>query len=65
MLTLLYSLTVDVMERYGGELPRLSEAGLIETSGGRLILTSAGRLLSNEVFERFLSTSATSTSTAL
>jgi oxygen-independent coproporphyrinogen III oxidase len=45
---------VDVMERYGGELPRLSEAGLIETSGGRLILTSAGRLLSNEVFVSFV-----------
>jgi oxygen-independent coproporphyrinogen-3 oxidase len=45
---------VDVMERYGTELPRLSEAGLIETSGGRLILTSAGRLLSNEVFVSFV-----------
>jgi oxygen-independent coproporphyrinogen-3 oxidase len=45
---------VDVIERYGGELPRLADAGLIELTGGRLSLTAAGRLLSNEVFVSFV-----------
>jgi len=45
---------VDVLARYGGELPRLADAGLIEIGGGRLVLTDAGRLLSNEVFVSFL-----------
>jgi len=45
---------VDVLERFSGDLPRLVEAGLIETRGGRLILTSEGRLLSNEVFVSFV-----------
>src|SRR6185503_8078019 len=45
---------VDVIERYGDELPRLADAGLIEIGDGRLILTAAGRLLSNEVFVSFL-----------
>ena len=45
---------VDVMARYGGELPRLADAGLIDIGGGRLVLTDAGRLLSNEVFVSFL-----------
>lgn len=45
---------VDVIERYGHELPRLADAGLIEVGGGRLTLTSAGRLLSNEVFVSFV-----------
>jgi oxygen-independent coproporphyrinogen III oxidase len=45
---------VDVIERYGHELPRLADAGLIEMGGGRLALTAAGRLLSNEVFVSFV-----------
>jgi oxygen-independent coproporphyrinogen-3 oxidase len=45
---------VDVVERYGQELPRLADAGLIEIGGGRLVLTAAGRLLSNEVFVSFV-----------
>jgi oxygen-independent coproporphyrinogen-3 oxidase len=45
---------VDVIERYGDELPRLADAGLIELAGGRLVLTAAGRLLSNEVFVSFV-----------
>lgn len=45
---------VDVIERYGRELPRLEDAGLIEMGGGRLALTAAGRLLSNEVFVSFV-----------
>ncbi|HSB09048.1 MAG TPA: radical SAM family heme chaperone HemW [Blastocatellia bacterium] len=45
---------VDVIERYRDELPRLAEAGLVEVDGGRLALTPAGRLLSNEVFVSFI-----------
>lgn len=45
---------VDVLERYGTELPRLADAGLIEIESGRIILTDAGRLLSNEVFVSFV-----------
>jgi oxygen-independent coproporphyrinogen-3 oxidase len=45
---------VDVIERYGDELPRLADAGLIDIAGGRLTLTAAGRLLSNEVFVSFV-----------
>ena len=45
---------VDVIERYGSELPRLEDAGLIQVGEGRLVLTSAGRLLSNEVFVSFI-----------
>ncbi len=45
---------VDVVERYGDKLPRLADAGLIEIGGGRLALTAAGRLLSNEVFVSFV-----------
>lgn len=45
---------VDVIERFSTDLPRLADAGLIETNGGRLTLTSAGRLLSNEVFVSFV-----------
>jgi oxygen-independent coproporphyrinogen-3 oxidase len=45
---------VDVIERFSTDLPRLADAGLIETNGGRLTLTAAGRLLSNEVFVSFV-----------
>ena len=45
---------VNVMEKYAKDLPRLAEAGLIELGGGRLALTPAGRLLSNEVFVSFV-----------
>ena len=45
---------VDVIERFSADLPRLADAGLIETTGGRLTLTPAGRLLSNEVFVSFV-----------
>jgi oxygen-independent coproporphyrinogen III oxidase len=45
---------VDVIERYGDDLPRLADAGLIEMAGGRLSLTASGRLLSNEVFVSFI-----------
>lgn len=45
---------VDVIERFGEELPRLADAGLIALAGGHLALTPAGRLLSNEVFVSFV-----------
>jgi oxygen-independent coproporphyrinogen-3 oxidase len=41
---------VNVLARYGDELPRLCDAGLIQIHDGRIILTDKGRLLSNEVF---------------
>jgi len=45
---------VDILDRYREDLPRLTEAGLIEVVAGRLALTPAGRLLSNEVFVSFV-----------
>jgi oxygen-independent coproporphyrinogen III oxidase len=45
---------VDVIDRYGDELPRLREAGLIQIVGDRLRLTETGMLLSNEVFVSFV-----------
>ena len=45
---------VDILERYGDELARLAEAGLLEVDRRRLRLTEAGMLLSNEVFVSFV-----------
>jgi oxygen-independent coproporphyrinogen-3 oxidase len=45
---------VDVSARYGRELERLGDAGLIETAGRRLRLTGRGLVLSNEVFVAFV-----------
>jgi len=45
---------LDVMARYGDEIGRLEDAGLIETGERRLRLTASGRLLSNEVFVTFV-----------
>ena len=45
---------VDVLERYAGEFPELFDARLIELNDGRLTLTDAGRLMSNEVFVHFV-----------
>jgi oxygen-independent coproporphyrinogen III oxidase len=42
-------------ERLDPPIRELSELGLVEQSGSFLRLTSRGRLLSNEVFERFIS----------
>jgi oxygen-independent coproporphyrinogen-3 oxidase len=44
----------DLTERYGEKLPDLLRAGLLEVTDGRLRLTRRGRLLGNEVFQRFL-----------
>lgn len=45
---------LDVAERHRSELERLADAGLIEMRDGRLRLTDAGLLLSNEVFVAFV-----------
>ena len=43
-------------EEYGSIIGELVEAGLLEQSGECIRLTSRGRLLSNEVFARFIAT---------
>jgi len=45
---------IDVVDRYRDDLPRLADAGLVKVESGRLTLTPAGRLLSNEVFVSFV-----------
>jgi len=45
---------VDLRRRYRQSLGEMTELGLLEYSGGNLRLTRRGRLLSNEVFWRFL-----------
>lgn len=45
---------MDVLKHYEKELPRLTEAGLVEIESGSLRLTGRGRLLSNEVFVSFV-----------
>lgn len=44
----------DARTKYGRELRELEGLGLVEVSGTRVRLTRRGRLLSNEVFWRFL-----------
>ncbi len=46
--------SIDVVSRFGSELERLLEAGLIEIGDDRLRLTPEGMLLSNEVFVNFV-----------
>jgi oxygen-independent coproporphyrinogen-3 oxidase len=45
---------VEVEETFGAELDRLYEFGLLEQVDGWVRLTARGRLLGNEVFERFI-----------
>lgn len=45
---------VNVMERYGDELARLDEAGLIELNNDILKISRAGTVLANEVFAAFV-----------
>jgi len=45
---------VNLLSRYRPQIGEMAEAGLLERTGGRLKLTRRGRLLSNEVFWRFL-----------
>jgi oxygen-independent coproporphyrinogen III oxidase len=44
----------DILVRYGDELRRLTDAGLIQIENQWLRLTTKGRLLSNEVFMTFV-----------
>lgn len=44
----------DIKELYAAEISYLKEVGLLEEKDGKLRLTSRGRLLGNEVFQRFL-----------
>jgi putative oxygen-independent coproporphyrinogen III oxidase len=48
----------DVRQRYGATIAELADEGLLQCSEGGLKLSSRGRLLSNEVFERFISSPA-------
>jgi oxygen-independent coproporphyrinogen-3 oxidase len=45
---------VDVLRRYGGELDRFIDAGLLVTADGRLRLTRRGMLLAHEVMAVFV-----------
>jgi oxygen-independent coproporphyrinogen-3 oxidase len=44
----------ELMDVYGGEVGEMRQAGLLEVDGERVRLTARGRLLGNEVFQRFL-----------
>jgi coproporphyrinogen III oxidase-like Fe-S oxidoreductase len=44
----------EQFENFDSEMRGLISLGLIEEAGGRLRLTNRGRLLSNEVFEKFI-----------
>jgi oxygen-independent coproporphyrinogen-3 oxidase len=46
--------SVDPQQEFAGQIEELISLGLLESSGTNLRLTKRGRLLSNEVFERFL-----------
>ena len=45
---------VDLSERYAREIEEVSGLGLLESADGRMRLTERGRLLGNDVFQRFL-----------
>jgi oxygen-independent coproporphyrinogen-3 oxidase len=45
---------LGLADRYGAEIERLQQRGLVDWDGERLRLTSGGRLLGNEVFAAFL-----------
>jgi len=45
---------IDMLEHYKQQITELVEFGLLECVDGRILLTRRGRLLSNEVFLRFL-----------
>lgn len=49
---------LDPAREFADQIKELLQLGLVEQSGSRLRLTQRGRLLSNEVFERFIATSA-------
>ncbi len=45
---------IDAREKYAGEIKEVEAIGLLEHAAGNLRLTPRGRLLSNQVFWRFL-----------
>ena len=45
---------VDLLEHYHQPVTKMLDAGLLEKDNGHIRLTRRGRLLSNEVFWRFL-----------
>jgi oxygen-independent coproporphyrinogen-3 oxidase len=44
----------ELMDVYSGEIGAMGQAGLLEVEKERVRLTARGRLLGNEVFQRFL-----------
>ncbi|TEU17615.1 MAG: coproporphyrinogen III oxidase family protein [Anaerolineales bacterium] len=44
----------ELVDVYSGEVREMEQAGLLEVDGERVRLTARGRLLGNEVFQRFL-----------
>jgi len=44
----------ELVDVYGGVVREMEQAGLLEVDGERVRLTARGRLLGNEVFQRFL-----------
>lgn len=44
----------ELIDKYRAEIDRLIDAGLVETTDGRLFLTRRGKLFSNEVFAVFV-----------
>jgi len=51
---IMYRFHVDIRDRYRRQIDEMVVAGLLEQADGHLCLTPRGRLLSNEVFWRFL-----------
>jgi oxygen-independent coproporphyrinogen III oxidase len=45
---------IDFISRFHNQVKEMSEAGLLEQVDGKILLTRRGRLLSNQVFWRFL-----------
>ena len=45
---------ISLFATYSDEIEFLVDAGLVERAGDRIKLTRRGRLLANDVFERFL-----------
>jgi oxygen-independent coproporphyrinogen III oxidase len=45
---------IDITEKFHGQIKEMADAGLLLQKNGHITLTSRGRLLSNQVFYRFL-----------
>ena len=50
---------VDAEGLFGSTIGELESSGMLEREGDAVRLTSAGRLLSNEVFQRFIALPST------